>query len=66
MNDVPLPIPSNSFQVREKVQHIWNFQQLGKAKKNTLNWVSKQFPTVGLSYGTWFQVKLGFCQFFNI
>ena len=36
MNDVPVPIASNSFQIREKVHNLWNFQQLGNPKKNTV------------------------------
>lgn len=36
MNDVPLPIASNLFQIRDKVHNLWNFQQLGNPKKNTV------------------------------
>ena len=36
MNDVPVPIASNSFQIREKVHNLWNFQQLGNPKKDTV------------------------------
>ena len=67
MNDVPVPIASNSFQIREKVHNLWNFQQLGNPKKNTVKVALETIsPTVGVSYGTWYQVKLGFSQFFNI
>ena len=36
MDDVPVPISCNSFQIPEKVHNLWNFQQLGNPKKNTV------------------------------
>ena len=54
MNNISLPIASNSFQIRENIYNLLNFQQLANTEKSTVKWI---FLTVDLSHWVLFQMK---------